>query len=163
MAELIQQEAVRSVYDSIENIISQVEKLPEETVYWKPSEDEWSIMQIITHLAEAIPYWAGEINRIKGQQTEAWGRGLMDETRLQTVSDEHISGLTIAKVLSDLSKVPSLVEETIGALTTEELAITAPSRNPKFDGKPVAFIVDHLIVEHTAKHFGQIQRNLSKR
>ena len=55
---------------------------------WKPSEDEWSIMQIITHVAEAIPYWAKEINNIKLNQ-EMNGGGLTDEVRLQQYPREY--------------------------------------------------------------------------
>jgi hypothetical protein len=35
-----------------------------------------------------------------------------------------------------------------------------PSRNPRWDVKPAAFVMDHLLVEHVEKHLGQIRRNV---
>lgn len=136
--------------------------LCQEIIYWKPSEDEWSIMQIITHVAEAIPYWAKEINNIKVNPENVWGRGLTDEVRLQAVSEENINKKSIEEVIEQLSSIPLIIENVLNTLTDEELNIQAPSRNPRFNNKPIDFIVNHLIVEHTEKHYKQIERNLCK-
>ncbi|MCU4989631.1 DinB family protein [Bacillus cereus] len=139
-----------------------VKPLPEEIIYWKPSEDEWSIMQIITHVAEAIPYWAKEISNIKVNHENLWGRGLTDKVRLQAVSEEIIHNQTIEEVIEQLSSMPLTIEKVLTTLTDEELKIQAPSRNPRFTNKSIDFIVNHLIVEHTEKHYKQIERNLCK-
>lgn len=70
MTKNVQIYAVESIYDSINKIKTIVKSLPEEIIRWKPSKDEWSVMQIITHVAEAIPYWAKEISNIKLVGTE---------------------------------------------------------------------------------------------
>ncbi|MEI4803563.1 DinB family protein [Bacillus sp. FJAT-51639] len=157
----MQVNAVESIRESIDKIETLVKSLSEETIRWKSSKDEWSIMQIITHIVEAIPYWAKEINNIKGQPENPWGRGLTDEVRLQTVSEENINNLSVDEVIQQLSSIPSIIENVLKTLTDEDLAIKAPSRNPRFDNKPIEFIVNHLIVEHAEKHYNQIQRNLS--
>ncbi|WP_318503144.1 hypothetical protein [Bacillus sp. T3] len=51
---------------------------------------------------------------------------------------------------------------TLTKLDEDFLKVEAPSRNPRFGMKPISFIVDHLLVEHVIKHYGQIQRNLVK-
>jgi hypothetical protein len=61
-----------------------------------------------------------------------------------------------------LQRLDKNIEEVLSSLTEEQLAIESPSRNPRFGTKPLSFIVDHLLVEHAAKHCGQIKRNLSK-
>ncbi|MFD2215699.1 DinB family protein [Metabacillus endolithicus] len=162
MTKTLQMSAIESVHQSIQNIISVVKDLSEKEIRWNPSMEEWSIMQIITHVAEAIPYWVREIQQIKEHPDQTWGRGLTDETRLKTVSEANVNSLLIEDVLDQLAAVPSFVKETLQALSSEDLEIIAPSRNPRFDGKPVEFIVNHLIVEHVEKHDHQIQRNLSK-
>ncbi|PQZ57945.1 hypothetical protein CQZ94_09010 [Bacillus sp. MYb209] len=162
MTKNLQINAIESIRESINKIETVVKSLPEETVRWKPSEDEWSVMQIITHLVEAIPYWAKEINNIKLQPEKLWGRGLTDEVRLQTVSEENINKLSVDGVIQQLSSIPIIIENVLKKLTVEDLTIQAPSRNPRFDNKPIEFIVNHLIVEHTEKHYNQIERNLSK-
>ncbi|MFV2047186.1 DinB family protein [Metabacillus sp. YM-086] len=162
MTKTLQTSAIESVQQSIQNIISLVKDLSENEIRWNPSTEEWSIMQIITHVTEAIPYWVKEIQQIKKHPEQTWGRGLTDETRLKTVSEENVNSLQVSDVLDQLASIPVDVEETLQALSSEDLAIIAPSRNPRFDGKPVEFIVNHLIVEHVEKHYHQIQRNLSK-
>ncbi|MGN4422382.1 DinB family protein [Bacillus cereus group sp. MYBK30-1] len=162
MIKNLQVNAIESIRESINKIETVVRSLPEEIVRWKPSEDEWSIMQIITHLVEAIPYWAKEIKSIKLEPEKLWGRGLTDEVRLQTVSEENINKLSVNEVIQQLSSIPISIENVLKKLTVEDLAIKAPSRNPRFDNKPIEFIVNHLIVEHTEKHYNQIKRNISK-
>ncbi|MDM5194170.1 DinB family protein [Bacillus hominis] len=162
MTKNLQIHAVESIYESIDNIKKIVKSLPEEIIRWKPSEDEWSIMQIITHVAEAIPYWAKEINSIKLNHENLWGRGLTDEMRLQAVSEENINNKSVEEVIQQLSSIPIIIENVLNTLTDEELKIQAPSRNPRFSNKTIDFIVNHLIVEHTEKHYKQIKRNVSK-
>ncbi|AXK18955.1 MULTISPECIES: DinB family protein [Bacillus] len=162
MTKNVQIYAVESIYDSINKIKTIVKSLPEEIIRWKPSKDEWSVMQIITHVAEAIPYWAKEISNIKLSNENLWGRGLTDEVRLQAVSEENINRKTVEEVIEQLSSIPITIENVLHTLTDEELHIQAPSRNPRFENKPINFIVNHLIVEHTEKHCKQIERNVSK-
>ncbi|MDF9448762.1 DinB family protein [Bacillus toyonensis] len=162
MTKNVQIYAVESIYDSINKIKTIVKSLPEEIIRWKPSKDEWSVMQIITHVAEAIPYWAKEISNIKLSNENLWGRGLTDEVRLQAVSEENINRKTVEEVIEQLSSIPITIENVLHTLTDEELHIQAPSRNPRFENKPINFIVNHLIVEHTEKHYKQIDRNVSK-
>ncbi|MFL0403560.1 DinB family protein [Bacillus nitratireducens] len=162
MTKSLQIHAAESVYESIDKIKTIVKPLPEEIIYWKPSEDEWSIMQIITHVAEAVPYWAKEINNIKLNHENLWGRGLTDEVRLQAVSEENINNQSIEEVIEQLYSIPLIIENVLNTLTDEELNIQAPSRNPRFNNKSIDFIVNHLIVEHTEKHYKQIERNLCK-
>ncbi|MBJ7947400.1 MULTISPECIES: DinB family protein [Bacillus cereus group] len=162
MTKNVQIYAVESIYDSINKIKTIVKSLPEEIIRWKPSKDEWSVMQIITHVAEAIPYWAKEISNIKLSNENLWGRGLTDEVRLQAVSEENINRKTVEEVIEQLSSIPITIENVLHTLTDEELHIQAPSRNPRFENKPINFIVNHLIVEHTEKHYKQIERNVSK-
>lgn len=158
----LQQQAIQDVKAAIDEMLNAVKELPEDTIRWKPSEEEWSIMQVIAHVAEAIPFWLGEIRQIIQSPEEVWGRDHTNKIRLEAVDRKTVDSLTVEKVLKDLKHIPTQSEETLSELTDEQLQIVAPSRNPNFDGKPVQFIIDKLIVGHIQGHNGQIQRNLSK-
>ncbi|MBD8006905.1 DinB family protein [Bacillus norwichensis] len=158
----LQQQAIQDVKAAIDEMLNAVKELPEDTIRWKPSEEEWSIMQVIAHVAEAIPFWLGEIRQIIQSPEEVWGRDHTNKIRLEAVDEKTVDSLTVEKVLKDLKHIPTQSEETLSELTDEQLQIVAPSRNPNFDGKPVQFIIDKLIVGHIQGHNGQIQRNLSK-
>ncbi|MCQ6282316.1 DinB family protein [Bacillus sp. EB600] len=154
------QQSIESVQQSIDKMIGTVLGLSEETIRWKPSEDEWSIIQILCHVLEAVPYWLGEIAQIKAQPGELWGRNHLQEARLAAVTDTDKR--SVEDVLKELESLKSQVGKELGTLNKDSLAIEAISRNPNFGTKPISFIVDHLIIEHVSKHYGQIERNLSK-
>lgn len=162
MAGEIQQQAIRDVKAAIDEMVNTVKELPEDTIRWKPSAEEWSIMQVIAHVAEAIPFWLGEIRQIMQSPKDVWGRDHTNKIRLAAVDESTVDKLAVEKVLNDLKQIPAQTEETLSKLTDEQLQTVAPSRNPNFDGKPVQFIIDKLIVGHIQGHNGQIQRNLSK-
>ena len=153
-------DSIHSLKQSVDRIIHVVEALPEEVARLNPTEEEWSIVQIVSHITEAIPYWLNEINQLLEKPRKKWGRGIQDEARLAAVSNTGILDLSV--LLQELESAKSEVENVLGSLTAEQLAAEAPSRNPRFGTKPLFFIINHLLVEHVIKHEGQIQRNLSK-
>ncbi|MEH6948438.1 DinB family protein [Bacillus sp. JJ634] len=158
----VTQNAVTSVNESIDRIIETVKGLSEETIRWNPTEEEWSIMQIVAHIVEALPYWVEEIEQLVQSPGQEWGRNHLHEGRLQAVSPATVDAVSVEEMLQALEGVKQKVESGIGNLTTEQLAAEAPSRNPNFGTKPISFIINHLIDQHVNKHEGQIQRNLSK-
>ncbi|MGG7618101.1 DinB family protein [Bacillus coreaensis] len=154
--------SIKSINQSIDEIIETVKGLPDDVIRWNPSEDEWSIMQILTHVVEATPYWLGEIEQILKDKNVEWGRGLQDEGRLAAVSSSRVENTLIEEVLKELKAVKPQIEQTLTKLNRDNINLEATSRNPRFGTKPISFIVDHLLVEHVNKHLGQIKRNLSK-
>lgn len=160
MAPMTIQQSIDSVQQSINKIISNVSEVPEETIRWKPSDDEWSIMQIVCHVLEAVPYWIGEIEQIQMHPEKQWGRNHLQEARLAAV--ENTKSRTIEEILKELTLLKNVVETELSLLDKDILAIEATSKNPNFGTKPISFIVDHLIVEHVSKHCRQIDRNLTK-
>lgn len=153
-------EAIESIQHSLNQMIETSKNLSEKSIRWQPSEDEWSIMQILCHVEEAIPYWLNEIEKLLESPGIEWGRGLKDEKRLAAVTNTE--NREISDVLRNLENVKEQVGKVLSQLTEQQLKAEAPSRNPRFGTKPISFIVDHLLVEHASKHVSQIKRNLSK-
>lgn len=156
------QNVITSVNESIERIIETVQGLSEETIRWNPTEEEWSIMQIMAHIVEAVPYWLNEINQLVQSPGKEWGRNHLQQRRLDAVSPAVVDATSVSDMLKALEDVKQQVKAGIENLTPEQLAAEAPSRNPNFGTKPISFIIDHLIDQHVNKHEGQIERNLSK-
>lgn len=161
MAEKNVHEYLQSIQESLKSIESTVENLPEETIRWNPTDAEWSILQILSHISEATPYWLNEIERILEKPGVEWGRGLQDEVRLFAVSNPD--DLSLDDTLEAVSKLKILVTEKLSSLTNNQLKIESPHRNfAKFGNKPISFLIGHFIDEHLAGHCNQIKRNLSK-
>ncbi|MBD7937444.1 DinB family protein [Cytobacillus sp. Sa5YUA1] len=155
------EQSIESIQTSLDQIIETVSGLSEESIRWNPTEDEWSIMQIITHLNEALPYWLGEIDTVVKAPGSQWGRGLQDPARLAAV--ENTEQQIVEDELKKLALIKQDVQTKLSVLSADTLAQESPHRNfAKFGNKPVFFIVDHFIDEHAAGHYNQIQRNLSK-
>lgn len=153
--------SIQSVQQSIDHILETAANLPEETIRFKPADDEWSIMQILSHLAEAIPYWLGEVENVIAVPGSKWGRGLQDPARLAAVTDTD--KLAVDEVMKQVEELKYKVESSLGNLDEETLSKESPHRNfAKFGNKPVSYIVDHFIDEHVSGHYDQIKRNLSK-
>ncbi|GAB3053158.1 DinB family protein [Virgibacillus ainsalahensis] len=152
---------IHSIQSSFNDILNTVEGLSEETIRWNPTEEEWSILQILNHLNEATPYWLNEMERVLEKPGSEWGRGLDNPPRLEAV--ETPDKLNVKEVIKGVEGLKGEVEERLSKVSDSRLTEENPHRNfKKFGNKPVSFIVEHFIDEHTAKHHGQIKRNLSK-
>jgi uncharacterized damage-inducible protein DinB len=154
------QQTISSIQQTLDQFIQTLQELPEDIIRLKPTEAEWSIMEIVCHVLEAVPYWMNQIEKIKAAPEDLWGRNHLDEARNAAVN--AADSRTVAQVLKELQELKQQVASELGSLDEATLNIVSTSKNPNFGTKPISFIVDHLIVEHVSKHFGQVQRNLSK-
>ncbi|BAB05720.1 DinB family protein [Halalkalibacterium halodurans] len=145
----------------ITQLVQIVQPLSEEDIYWKPSHEEWSVMEILCHVEEMLFYWADEFVRVVEARGAEWGRGLQDEARLKAVSRAKERELT--DVIDGILKAGHHAETQLASLSDEDLALQAPHRNPKFGVKPMSFLVEHFIIEHVQGHIRQIERTLEKR
>ncbi|MGW6301419.1 DinB family protein [Peribacillus butanolivorans] len=153
--------SVQSFQQSIDHILETTANLSEKTIRCNPTEEEWSIMQILSHIAEAIPYWLGEVETVVATPGSKWGRGLQDPARLAAVTDTE--KLSVDEILKQVDELKYKVESGLGKLDEETLSKESPHRNfAKFGNKPVSYIVDHFIDDHVSGHYDQIKRNLSK-
>ncbi|MGJ9386018.1 DinB family protein [Salipaludibacillus sp. CF4.18] len=153
--------SIQSIQGSINKILVLTKGQSEETIRLKPTEEEWSILQILAHLVEAIPYWLNEVQRVVSVPGSEWGRGLQAPERLEAVNDT--GKLSLAKVVVEVEALKEKIEVGLSGLDEEKLAKESPHRNfAKFGNKPVSFIIDHFIEEHLNGHYDQIKRNLLK-
>lgn len=153
--------SIQTINDSIDTILRVSKKLSEETIRWNPTKEEWSILEIVAHLNEAVPYWLNEIDRVLAEPGAKWGRGLQDPARLAAVANPD--ELNISEQFTVLKGLKQKIADGLGNLSEENLKADNPHRNfEKFGNKPVSFIIDHFLEEHVEKHYSQVQRNLSK-
>ena len=134
-----------------------VGSLPEAALAWKPADDVWSVLEILGHVAEFVPFWTAQTLRIARQPDLEWGRTHADTDRLAAV--QRASSRTLAELLEEIRTGVAASAATLRGISDADLAVEAPSRNPRWGRKPASFIVDELLVGHVAKHAGQIRRN----
>ncbi|MED4752504.1 DinB family protein [Brevibacillus choshinensis] len=154
------QKTIDDIHRLTDRIIELVQPMSEEELRWKPADDAWSVMEILCHVEEIIPYWLQEIQTIVQSPGSEWGRNHLHEGRLAAVAKANQR--TATDIQEGIIGTKLVVESILGNLTPEDLAVEAPSRNPRWGTKPMSFVVNHLVVEHLQSHLGQIQRNMEQ-
>jgi fumarylpyruvate hydrolase len=141
-------------------VLDVVARLPPHLITWQPAPDVWSVMDVLCHVQEFVPYWTAQTMRVIEHPDEKWGRDHTDRDRLAAVTD------TSARRLSDVvDAIRGAAEKSaamLSRLSDADLDIEATSKNPRFGRKPAGFIVDDLIIGHIQKHVGQIRRNATQ-
>jgi uncharacterized damage-inducible protein DinB len=143
-----------------DEILAEVQQLPAELIHWVPAAGVWTVMDNLCHIREFVPFWTGETLRIVKRPAEPWGRDHTDTARLAAVT--NTAAHTLGEVVSDIREVVRRAAETLKALSEQDLAVEASSRNPRWGVKPASFVIDELLVHHLGKHQGQIRRNISQ-
>jgi uncharacterized damage-inducible protein DinB len=152
--------AAAQLQKTVDEILAEVQRLPPELITWIPAPDVWSIMQILCHIREFVPFWTAETLRIARRPHESWGRDHTDTARLAAVTNTGAHRLE--DVVAEIREVVQHSADALKELSDAELSIEAVSKNPRWGLKPASFVLDHLLVEHVGKHFGQIRRNVAQ-
>ncbi|MDR7075183.1 putative damage-inducible protein DinB [Neobacillus niacini] len=162
MATAVLNEKLETFKKSIDDIVSVLKNTEEATLYVKPSETEWSAMQIVSHILEAVEFWVADLEALLVVPGAKWGRNHEHVRRLAAVEENVVSRIKKEDAITALQNLVPKVESGLVKVKEEDLVKTAPSYNPNFDGKPLSFLVDHLIVKHVTGHYGQLVRHLEK-
>ena len=55
-----------------DEIVGEVRRLPPELVTWIPAEGVWSVMDILCHIRELVPFWTDETLRRRPSYQAHW-------------------------------------------------------------------------------------------
>ena len=141
-------------------LLAEVQGLPPELITWIPGEGVWSVMDILCHIREFVPFWTDETLRMARRPHEPWGRDHTDTARLAAVT--NTAAHTLEDVVSDIRQTVRRSAGELKVLSDADLAVEAVSRNPRWGLKPASFVVDHLLIQHVEKHLGQVRRNVAQ-
>lgn len=147
---------------SIATFTQTFQSTPEATLRQQPSPAEWSAFQIASHVVEAVRFWVTDLEALLVVPGAKWGRNHEHVRRLAAVEDNYIASLTTDGLIADLQALIPLVKDALVRVEDADLEKTAPSYNANFDGKPLSFLIDHLIIKHVAGHVGQLERHIDK-
>ena len=94
-----------------EEMMAEVDRLPAPLVTWQPAPDVWSVMDILCHVQEFVPFWTAQTMRVVERPQELWGRDHTDRDRLAAVEN------TAARRLTDVQQaIRRAVKESAGTL-----------------------------------------------
>ena len=145
---------------AIDALLAEVTALPADVITWRPAADVWSVMDILCHVQEFVPYWTAQSTQVVERPREVWGRDHTDRDRLAAVT--NTSARHLSDVQQAIRQAAAESADTLARLSDADLDVEAPSRNPRWGVKPAHFIIEHLLVGHVEKHLGQIRRNVTQ-
>lgn len=156
----VMEKKFESFEKSINSMVDLISVTEKDVLYKKPSEEKWSVMQIAAHIIEAIEFWVADLEALLVVPGAKWGRNHEHVRRLAVVDVNYVATVSKEEAIERLNALIPLVNESFAKVQQEDLEKTAPSYNPNFDGKPLSFLINHLIILHTESHVGQMQRHL---
>ena len=152
----------KKIKSIIEQMVQIIENRDTPLLYKKPSAEEWSVMQIASHVCEAVEFWVTDLEALLIVPGAKWGRNHEHVRRLAAVEENYVASISKEQAIIRLQSLVPLAEGALEKVRTGDLEKTAPSYNPNFDGKPLSFLINHLIIGHIESHLGQMQRHLEK-
>ena len=124
-------------------------------------EADWGPMELLAHVAEMLPYWLGEIERILAGPPEpvAFGRLGTDPVRIALIGRDRT--LPTGELYA---RIDSWLERWAHRLTTLSPAQLAKGGlHPRLGEMTVAAIVERMIVHHLDEHVEQLESILGNR
>lgn len=122
-------------------------------LYESPAENEWTIMQNLSHIVEFMPYWAGEIEKLVTEPGSNFGRTPEDVGRLQGISEHEMDSLS--KIEAALPGSYKRLDEVLRKLNDSDLELTA--KHVRYGEKPLDWFIEEFLTNHLKGHVEQIK------
>jgi len=156
------EEILLSVHNSYAELVRLVEGpltvLDAEKLYVSPTENEWTIMQNLSHTAEFMPYWGNEIEKLVANPGQNFGRTMQDEGRIRAINEHGRDNLT--QIKEALPESYARLERVLGSLKDRDLELTG--RHIKFGEKSLEWFIAEFVTGHLSDHVDQIKACLAK-
>jgi len=116
-------------------------------------EASWGPREVLAHVAEMLPYWLGELERVVASDGAAFGRTGTDPLRLGTIERDRTLPLSALYGRIDIA-----VEAWLQRLADlDSQAFTRTGSHPRLGAVPASTIVDRFVVGHLEEHAEQIR------
>jgi uncharacterized damage-inducible protein DinB len=123
-----------------------------------PTEADWSVMQVLGHMTEMIPYWLHHCQTlIAATEPPPFGRTLDAPERLAGV--EHGAKASLDEILQQLQGEVQTAAQTIRQMSEADWG--KHGLHNRNGDMTVAQVVERLIVAHAEDHLAQIRTTLS--
>lgn len=154
--EAIRREVLASFEDLLGLVDGPLAQLDSSALYASTSSDEWTIMEILAHVIEFMPYWASQFSKVVSSPGQRFGRTVQDEQRLQGIVEHKNDSLAQAKTA--LAASYAQLDEMLGSLKDSDLELTA--QDYQHGELTLARIINNIVTQHLMSHIKQLQAKL---
>ena len=152
-------ESIRSSNTSLHQLIDgPLARLDTSKLYQPPAENEWTIMQNLSHIVEFMPYWASEIEKLLAEPGRNFGRTPQDVGRLQGISEHEKDSLKGIKAA--LPGSYARLDEVLGRLKDSDLELIG--KHVRYGEKPLDWLIEEVVTNHLSGHVEQIKKCLEE-
>lgn len=152
--------AARGAYAALAPRISAGEPWPLATAFGTEPEASWGPREVLAHVAEMLPFWLGELERVvdgDGQAPIPFGRTAEDQLRIGTIERDRTLPLRVlfervdAGIAAWQRRLPALSD-------TDQAKV---GLHPRLGELPAPGIADRFIVGHLEDHIAQLETILT--
>lgn len=138
----------------VEQLLQQVADTPTPLLYREPGPGQWSVMKILAHVAELLPYWARQARDVatRGGDGQPFGRTHDDAERIAAVEEHAAATLEQATLM-----IRSALAEATAMLRAIPAGWTRTALHARRGEMTVAQIVDQFLVQHLEEHEQQLE------
>jgi uncharacterized damage-inducible protein DinB len=156
LANVTVEERITRLEASVHGLLEQIERLPAEVLYGEPAPGEWPVMSTLAHLAELLPYWAHQAERIASSPGAAFGRTHDDPQRIGAVAQHGRDSLDaiVPRIRASLSEAVTALR----GLPAD--AWTRAGQHATRGTMTIEQLVDEFLVKHAEEHSAQIAATL---
>ena len=121
-------------------------------------EASWNPPELLAHLAEMVPYWMRQIERILAGHPEpvSFGRVQSDDERIAAIGRDR--ALPIGELFDRIATATDAAAERLEQLSPEELE--RRGTHPTLGEMTVSAVVERMFIHHLGEHRGQLVRIL---
>jgi hypothetical protein len=160
-SELDRLAAVRRSYADLAPRVVSGEPWPLATAFGTEPEAAWGPRELLAHVAEMLPYWLGELERVvdgdPGALPVPFGRVVDDVVRIGSIERDRTLPLRVLFGRVDLGL--RAWADRLGSLTGDERGRIG--RHPKLGEMPASAIPERFIVGHAEDHVTQLEQILA--
>lgn len=147
---------ITPVRRTVEELLGEIEQLPDEVLYREPAPGEWPVMSTLAHLEELLPFWAQEAADLAASPGKPVGRTLEDPRRTGPIQ-EHAHD-SLAAIVPRIRTSLEACEETLRGIPDDRW--DAAGQHIRSGAMTVAQLVQSFVVRHANEHAAQIRSTL---
>ena len=154
------EQQVRRLEAAVDDVLRLAQNAPLAALHADPGGDDWSVMKVLAHLAELLPYWSRQAREVAARDldNQPFGRTHEDPDRIAAVEDHAHD--TLEMVVPRVRAGRDEAVATIRGLDARGWARTA--RHARRGEMSVEQFVGEFLVSHAEEHARQAADALAR-